>query len=326
MKSSLGIEKDRELRYQYAGEIHRDLESLKHDLNSGQTETPKASSGTTSPAAPAKKTRLLAIALAITVAALAVLAYILLRPPAQPAVSGYFQITHDGLRKHGIIDTIVEPTPRWSPTVPRVYFTEGTGGSSALAQVSSAGGETAVIPTPVGALQLLDISPDRSTLLVADFTGAGTSASLWYVPVPAGTPHPLARLTAKDATWSPDGSEIAYVDFQSLYRAKSDGTNIRKLAQLPGIGWRPRWSPDGKTIRLTLVDKKTSFPSLWEVSADGTGLHPLLPGWNTSSANCCGDWTPDGEYYVRIHSAMTRRRFGQFASGVRFGFLAPLFQ
>ena len=47
-----------------------------------------------------------------------------------------------------------------------------------------------------------------------------------------------------------------------------------------------------------MLDRKTSLPSLWEVSADGTGLHPLLPGWNTSSANCCGNWTPDGKYYV----------------------------
>ena len=35
------LEKDRELRYQHAAEIHRDLGSLKHELDSGQTETPR---------------------------------------------------------------------------------------------------------------------------------------------------------------------------------------------------------------------------------------------------------------------------------------------
>jgi serine/threonine protein kinase/Tol biopolymer transport system component len=294
------LQKERSQRYQHAAEIHRDLENLKHDLDSGQTETPKASSGTTSPPVPAKKTRrLLAIALGITVAALAVLAYIFLRQPAQPTVYGYFQITHDGLRKHGIIATIAATNAPLVTDGTRVYFTEGTGRSSTLAQVSSAGGDTAIIPTPIGTWQILDISPDRSTLLVADYlTHPGGSASLWYVPVPAGTPRPLAGLTAYDATWSPDGGEIAYVDVGDLYSARSDGTNIRRLVHLPGPGWRPRWSPDGKTVRLTLLDRKTSFPSLWEVSADGTGLHPLLPGWNTSSANCCGNWTPDGKYYV----------------------------
>ena len=111
------LQKERSQRYQHAAEIHRDLESLKHDLDSGQTETPKASSGTTSPPVPAKKTRLPAITIGATVAALGVLAYILLRPPAQPTVSGYFQITHDGFRKHGIIAAIAATNARWSPTV-----------------------------------------------------------------------------------------------------------------------------------------------------------------------------------------------------------------
>ncbi len=85
----------------------------------------------------------------------------------------------------------------------RVYFTEGTANLSNLAQVSSAGGETAIIPTSIGVPQLLDISPDRSTLLVAGFsTNHVGAAPLWSVPVPAGTPYPLANLSAWDAHFS----------------------------------------------------------------------------------------------------------------------------
>jgi WD40 repeat protein len=36
---------------------------------------------------------------------------------------------------------------------------------------------------------------------------------------------------------------------------------------------------------------------LWEISPDGSGLHPLLPGWRPSSWQCCGHWTPDGKFY-----------------------------
>ena len=45
--------------------------------------------------------------------------------------------------------------------------------------------------------------------------------------------------------------------------------------------------------------EKTAFPSLWEVSADGTGLHPsaCLDGI-CRQQKCCGNWTPDGKYYV----------------------------
>ena len=34
------------------------------------------------------------------------------------------------------------------------------------------------------------------------------------------------------------------------------------------------------------------------MSSDGTGLHPLLPGWHTSVSQCCGRWTPDGKFFV----------------------------
>jgi hypothetical protein len=27
-------------------------------------------------------------------------------------------------------------------------------------------------------------------------------------------------------------------------------------------------------------------------------LHPLLPGWSNPQAECCGNWTPDGRYFV----------------------------
>jgi Tol biopolymer transport system component len=37
---------------------------------------------------------------------------------------------------------------------------------------------------------------------------------------------------------------------------------------------------------------------LWEIGADGSSPHPLLPGWHNPPRECCGLWTPDGRYYV----------------------------
>ena len=39
-------------------------------------------------------------------------------------------------------------------------------------------------------------------------------------------------------------------------------------------------------------------PTLWEVGADGGRLHPLLPVWSDPSSECCGVWTPDGNYCI----------------------------
>jgi Tol biopolymer transport system component len=94
-----------------------------------------------------------------------------------------------------------------------------------------------------------------------------------------------------------------------LYLAKCDGSDERRLTTLPGRGWQPRWSPDGRHIRLTIFNVQPSTFSLWEVSPDGTGLRPLLAGWNGGNGPgsgpaagpinvCCGSWTPDGRYFV----------------------------
>src|SRR5262249_15983380 len=58
------------------------------------------------------------------------------------------------------------------------------------------------------------------------------------------------------------------------------------------------WSPDGTRLRFTMRDPGTTRDSIWEVLADGSNLHRLLPGWNESESECCGSWTADGKYFV----------------------------
>src|SRR5262249_37465013 len=60
-----------------------------------------------------------------------------------------------------------------------------------------------------------------------------------------------------------------------------------------GFPYHPRWSPDGTKLRFSIYNPETRLHSLWEVSADGNNLHPLLPGWNNQAEECCGNWTPD---------------------------------
>ena len=121
---------------------------------------------------------------------------------------------------------------------------------------------------------------------------------LWSAPMPAGTAHHLGNLTARDASWSPDGYEIAFTDGTLLYLSNERGTDVRKLANLPGIGWRPRWSRDGKMLRLTIADIESNTQYLWEVSIDGSHGKRLLAGWGKPPFECCGVWSPDGNWFV----------------------------
>lgn len=180
----------------------------------------------------------------------------------------------------------------------RIYFVETPFVSSSLMQVSTLGGETSGIDVPFSVDGIGDISPDRSSLLMPSFSTQENLPVLWALPLPAGTPRRLGGLHGYNGTWSPDGQRILYADGHDLFVARTDGTESRKLASLSGFPWWLRWSPDGSRLRISVFDKEQGSDSLWEIQADGNHAHALLPDWNSPSQECCGNWTPDGRYFV----------------------------
>jgi Tol biopolymer transport system component/tRNA A-37 threonylcarbamoyl transferase component Bud32 len=291
---SKALEKDRDLRCQSAAELRADLKRLKRDTESGRAvavapvSPPAAAMRTTRPdlsGSPLQRWLMALAAIAAVVIIVAVLAYWLTRPLPPPRVVSSVQITNDGRRKGGSLVTDGS----------RVYFIEDQGGSGGIAQVSAVGGETVPVSALEPGYELLDISPNRAELL-AGFRGP--EAPFWLVPTLGGSPRRLGDLVGLDATFSLDGLKILYTKTGGVFLARSDGTESRRLVSVAGMPNWPRWSPDGTLLRFTLVDTRTSSASLWEVSADGANLHPLLPGWSNPPSECCGNWTPDGKYFV----------------------------
>jgi Tol biopolymer transport system component len=91
---------------------------------------------------------------------------------------------------------------------------------------------------------------------------------------------------------------IVYADGRDLFLAKSDGSEGRKLVSAPDAATDPVWSPDGTTIRYRVGGALATRGTLWQVSVDGTGPHPLFPGGHGPPSDCCGKWTADGRYFV----------------------------
>src|SRR6266478_5540508 len=199
-------------------------------------------------------------------------------------------------RQSPLFDYASSPAPKGLTLTDgtRLYFSESVGGRTVLAQVSITGGETVLIPTPFQNAFPLDVSPTGSELLVGSYTDMGAPESLlWILPALGGSPRRFGDVVAHDGAWSPDGREIAYANGATLYLAKNDGAESRKLATVDGLPSRIRWSPDGRALRFTLSEPNRHSSSLWEVKSDGTNLHPLLPGWSTPSSERNGIWTPD---------------------------------
>ena len=95
-----------------------------------------------------------AFALIILVLVLSVLRS---QPPPPPKIIGITQLTSDGREKSGCVAT----------DGLRIFFSEQVDDHWTVAAVSSSGGQAVPIRTPVTDALLLNISPDRSELLVS---------------------------------------------------------------------------------------------------------------------------------------------------------------
>jgi len=288
------LEKDRELRFQTAAELRADLKRLKRDMESGllgaTVHLPAAVEEVRQTRPLPRRRTWAAISGLAFIAIAAILGYFLTRPVAPPRVLRIVQITNTNRPK--------------SPAVTdgtRLYFLDSKLGP---AQTSASGGEVVPIPTSMslgdlGWRYLYDISPDGSELLFPTFLNEVTpEAPLWTLSVLGGAPRRLGNLEAHGAAWSPDGKTIVFSKGNEILLARSDGSEPRRLLTTPGTAEDLRWSPDGTTLRFTLNDPQTNGRALWQATADGSHLHPLLPGWNNPPNECCGHWTPDGRYFV----------------------------
>lgn len=299
---SKALEKDRDLRYQSASDLRSDLKRLMRDTDS--SPHPSATHVNLSPEIPVKRRlgqRWLLWGAAAGIVGIAIAAFFLVPPLPPPSLVAMTQITND--RRSKAFSFLTDGS--------RVYFNTGDYVTPQPYQVSTRGGDSVPLPIELENASLLDLSPDGSKLLVGSHgynPFAFKADTLWTAPVVGGSPRRLGDLIAGDAAWSPDATEFVYTKEKEkeIGIAQSDGTGARKLLTVDGIPSFPRWSPDGKKIRFTLepvtsfnwsrLTTQMSASSLWEVSVDGTHLRALLPSWR--DAQCCGNWTRDGKYFV----------------------------
>ena len=215
--------------------------------------------------------------------------------PRPPTVTNIVRITNDGKAK----------IPTNSPATDgvRLYFIEGqpwTTGSG-IAQVSATGGETTWIATTLRQpLAISGMSPDHSELLVPNGVGTvGPDAitEYWVQPLPAGAAHRFGNIKMSNADWVPDGIHIVYAVGHSIMIANKDGSEPHQIAEASGVPRAFRYSPDGRRIRFYIIQDKAESSSLWEMDSNGKDIHPLFPDWKESPYQCCGYWSPDGNYY-----------------------------
>ena len=237
------------------------------------------------------------LAAAAAAMALVLAAALVLRPPVRKPYR-IVQVTFSGHVLTNDLD--VESFSSSASDGTRIYFSHMDNGNPVLAVALAANGEISHfnLPSEIGAPLIGSLSPDGSRLVVRSHLLAAVEQPLWIVPTLGGDARRVPNVLAHDATWMPDGRRLLVASGNDLTMVSADGGDARKLLTTASLAFWMRWSPDGKRLRFTLRDPKRQTAELWEVAADGSNPHALLPGWSQPASECCGSWTPDGEDFV----------------------------
>lgn len=209
----------------------------------------------------------------------------------RPSVLRSTRLTNDGAYKERLISLMSDGA--------RVYFSEDVDAKSYLAEVSTEGGETVRRPSPYPIDSALSYSRATKEILFGALWEQEPEHHFSALSLDGSTVRSVGDLSGHAASWSHDGSRIAYARGLGIFVANADGSNSREIAHMAEPPYWPRWSPDGSRIRFSM-QPWTQNVGLWEVNTDGQNLHPLFENEPWARRACCGDWSPDGRYYVFV--------------------------
>ncbi len=277
------LEKDREDRYQTTRELMVDLRHLmKKETERSPTDPPKQMRSSKG---------IWIVAAAVVCSAVVWIALTGRNTPADSAPLPMEQLTFSNDSK--------------SPSIfmdgSRIYYVSG----NTPVEMSVKAGEAAPLRGAIGAMSILDISPDGSEflLLQSDLSDETQRGTIWTVPVLGGAAKRLGNITARGASYSPDGKLIAFDEKESVYVCDADGQNVKKIwdthHMVPG---NPSFSPDSKRIRVTISRSilENDLTMIWELNVDGSNPHmlPLPQHWPPDSDMYYGMWTPGGKHFI----------------------------
>jgi eukaryotic-like serine/threonine-protein kinase len=309
------LEKDRELRYQHAVDIRTDLKRLRRDFDSTlpiarrppEQAKPLPEQGSDSHMIAGvlqrhrEKTLAVAVFLAAVFAGAGYGVYQLLHKPTPGTVSApqenmqITRLTTSGNVRRAVI----------SPDGKYVAYEADLGGEQSLwlRQVAT-DSNIQIVPPTQESFRGLAFSPD-ATFVYFSRVAKNRPWVLYRVPALGGDAKEVIENVDSPVTFSPDGSELAFVRFSPaedfLMVTKVDGSGARPLATFKkpdDAEGGPAWSPDGKVI---VVSSKV-MAGMWHaeliaVPAEG-GAELRIPSpsnWYDVSQVA---WLPDNDALV----------------------------
>jgi Tol biopolymer transport system component len=71
--------------------------------------------------------------------------------------------------------------------------------------------------------------------------------------------------------WSPNGTEIAFVHYDEIYKMDTDGSGMTRLTHDTDFDLSPSWSPDGKNLAFVRMSRPAANKSeIYTMNSDGS--------------------------------------------------------
>ena len=228
---------------------------------------------------------------------------------AEPGKTLLFSRTVNGLKniwKYSLLDrTLTQVTfgpgpdfrPMQDPGGKGIYFVNGkSSGFLTTYHVQSKEStdivsEDATNPT---------ISPDGKHVMYIKFTSS-VKTELWVSDIDGGNKIKLASGEhLATGVWAPDNFHLSFEEagIGSGGKAYVLGADGSGLHQLPPMGGRPfisAWSPDQKSIYVSVEGKEDQSFNIWKWSVDGSNLEKFV-----DNCSFIADIDPGGQYLLGV--------------------------
>jgi dipeptidyl aminopeptidase/acylaminoacyl peptidase len=152
----------------------------------------------------------------------------------------------------------------------------------------------------------------------------------WHIHVVTVADKRSVQVTKGDGhehslTWSPDGSEIAFVSNHEpdpdrvhnydIFAVRVSDGRVRQVTKTPGTEYMPRWSPDGQSIAyvagtraLTTRESSAEDTHVWVVPAAGGTGREMAAAQDRRASSV--EWAPDsGRLYFVVEDHGSRNLY-----------------
>jgi eukaryotic-like serine/threonine-protein kinase len=277
------LEKDREMRYQFAAELRADLKRLRREADSsgrisatvdahssGSTAVPASGSApvavatgssATVPTASGSSSSVREVAaqhkLGLSLGTLAILVLLIAAGYGAYALLSH-KVTNsfESFTASSVTDTGKAAQAAISPDGKYIASIQLDAGQESiwLRNVPTKSNTQIVAPTD-DRYESVTFSPDGNSIYFTRLErGEINVASLYRLPVLGGNPERVIHNVGSNISFSPDGAHLTFVRYKfnegkgDLMISNVDGSNEKLLTEQSASLSSPQWSPDGKTI------------------------------------------------------------------------------